>query len=213
MKTNLIITEGLPGSGKSTLSLLISEKLKSEEIPVVYADEGTLNHPADYGNYDFPDFQTERKKILEKWRSFVENAEADTVYVFNCIFLQNPITEAMFRFNRPEEEIRSYIREIADVIRSLNPAIVYIDEPDPEKRIREVLDERGEDWLKAVVDYHTGQSYGTEHHLSGFDGYLQALLARKDLEKKILRDLDFTIFPVTRKDGTGLQGFRMKTNN
>lgn len=43
-------------------------------------DEGVQNHPADYTDYDFPDFETERMKILEKWRLFTENSDKDTIY-------------------------------------------------------------------------------------------------------------------------------------
>ena len=63
-------------------------------------------HPADY---DFPDFETEREKILGKWQSFVENADRDTIYVFNCIFLQNPMCETMMRFGMSEEDSLKYI--------------------------------------------------------------------------------------------------------
>ena len=70
MKTNLIIVEGLPGSGKSTTAAMIADELKKKGKKVICVDEGALEHPADYADYDFPDFETERTKILEKWRSF-----------------------------------------------------------------------------------------------------------------------------------------------
>ena len=47
MKTRLIIVEGLPCSGKSTVSSYISEVLSRTEN-VCFVDEGTGNHPADY---------------------------------------------------------------------------------------------------------------------------------------------------------------------
>lgn len=86
MKTNLIIVEGLPGSGKSTTAAMIADELNKKGKKVICVDEGVGEHPADYTNYDFPDFETERMKILEKWRSFTKNSDKDSVYVFNCIF-------------------------------------------------------------------------------------------------------------------------------
>ena len=47
MKHRLIITEGLPCSGKSTFSAYIAGVLRARE-PVIFVDEGTGDHPADY---------------------------------------------------------------------------------------------------------------------------------------------------------------------
>ena len=67
MKTNLIIVEGLPGSGKSTTAARIADELREKGEKVICVDEGVPGHPADYADYDFPDFETERMKILDKW--------------------------------------------------------------------------------------------------------------------------------------------------
>lgn len=48
---------------------MIAQELEKKGIKTVCVDEGVPDHPADYADYDFPDFETEREKILEKWRS------------------------------------------------------------------------------------------------------------------------------------------------
>lgn len=189
-KTNLIIVEGLPGAGKSTTAALIADELTKKGEKVLCVDEGVRDHPADYADYDFPDFETERKKILEKWRSFVETAGRDTVYVFNCIFLQNPMCETMMRFGMESAASQQYISEIAEIIRPLHPLIVYIDRPNVRETVGRVLEERGHDWLEAVIDYHTSQGYGKQHRLSGYEGYIKCLEERKVRELTILQALD-----------------------
>lgn len=198
MKTNLIIAEGLPGCGKSTAAAMIAEKLKEKGKNVVCVDEGVREHPADYADYDFPDFETEREKILGKWQSFTENADKDTIYVFNCIFLQNPMCETMMRFGMPEEASLKYIKEISEIIKPLNPIIIYIDLPDIKATVDSVLDERGNDWLNAVIDYHTSQGYGKQNNLSGYDGYIKCLEERKIRELNILKSLDIENYTVSR---------------
>ncbi len=198
MKTNLIIVEGLPGSGKSTTAAMIADELRKKGKKVVCLDEGASEHPADYGVYDFPDFETERARILDKWRSFVENADKNTIYVFNCLFLQNPMSETMMRFGLEEEISQTYIAEIASVIRSLNPVIVYIDQPDVRGSVDRVLEERGSDWLNAVVDYHTEQGYGKENNLAGYDGYIKCLEERKARELWILQALDVDYYTISQ---------------
>lgn len=189
MNTRLIITEGLPGSGKSTTAAMVAEILKKQGERVVCVDEGE-EHPADYRDYDFPDFETERRLILEKWRSFADSADKDTVYVFNCIFLQNPMCETMVRFGMEQAESQKYISEIAGIIRPLSPVVVYIDVEDVRAVIENVLDERGKGWLDAVIDYHVSQGYGRQNGLTGFDGYITCFEERKKRETAILKALD-----------------------
>lgn len=189
MKTNLIIVEGLPGAGKSTTAAIIADELVKKGEKVLCVDEGVPDHPADYASYDFPDFETERKKILEKWRSFAETADRDTVYVFNCVFLQNPMCETMMRFGLECAASQQYISEIAEIIKPLHPYIVYIDRPDVKGTVDRVLEERGRDWLDAVIDYHTSQGYGKQNRLSGYEGYIKCLEERKVRELNILRAL------------------------
>lgn len=187
--TELIIVEGLPASGKSTTANMIAKCLRANGGRVVCADEGTPNHPADYDVYDFPDFATERKLILDKWRSFVKNADCGTVYVFNCLLLQNPMSETMMRFAKTEAESKKYIAEIADIIRPLNPLVLYLCQSDVLSAIERVKVERGNGWLNAVIDYHVNQGYGKENGLSGFDGYIQCLNERKARELRILKSI------------------------
>lgn len=64
--------------------------------------------------YDFLPWETEKQVILQKWRSFAETA--DKGYVFNCVFLQNPMCETMLRFGFDEEVSAAFICEIRNII-------------------------------------------------------------------------------------------------
>lgn len=199
MKTNLIIVEGLPGSGKSTTAAMIADEIHKKGYQVICVDEGVTDHPADYADYDFPDFETERRMILGKWRSFQQHAKADTIYVFNCILLQNPMCETMMRFGMDASSSQRYISEIAQIIRPLNPIIIYIDQPNVKNVIDSVLPERGEGWLNAVIDYHVSQGYGKQNSLSGYDGYIQCLEERRIRELNILRQLPVEHYVMNRE--------------
>ena len=77
-----------------------------------------------YKIYDGLPWEIERPLMLDKWRQFVFNAEADTIYVFNCVLLQNPMCETMMRFDLAQEQSQYYIEEIASIIASMNPLVV-----------------------------------------------------------------------------------------
>lgn len=196
----LWMVEGLPGVGKSTTARNIAEALQRKGKTVCFADEGTPQHPADDDRYNFPDFATERTAILGRWQSFVARAEQNTVYVFNCLLLQNPMSETMMRFGMTEEASSAYIQEIATLIAPLHPRIIYLSEPDIRQTMAAVLPERGQDWLYAVMDYHTKQGYGRAHGLCGYEGYLQCLAERKRRELRILATLPLPFAVVSRRE-------------
>lgn len=189
MHTRLIIVEGLPGSGKSTTAAMVAAELETRGKDVVCVDEGAANHPADVGDYDFPDFASERATILDTWRAFAAHAEPDTTYVFNCVLLQNPMCETMMRFGMSEDESRQYIGDIVAIIAPLHPVVIYIDAPDAKAAIDGALEERGDGWLNAVIDYHASQGYGKVHGLRGYEGYIACLEERRNRELRILRSL------------------------
>ena len=57
-----------------------------------------------YKIYDFLPWETEYPLMLDKWSEFVQAVASDERYVFNCVFLQNPMCETMMRFGFDTEE-------------------------------------------------------------------------------------------------------------
>lgn len=235
----LYIIEGLPCSGKSTTSRFVADMLEKQGKHVVFVDEGSGDHPADYefsayltdeelaalpegekvqlsaiGEkqengivvpltelsgalfdkalqhkiYDFLPWDKEKPLMLEKWRRFAENADSDTVYVFNCVLLQNPMCETMMRFGFPEERSAEYIREITDIIAPLSPVVIYLRNDDIAQCVEKTSAER-EGWLPAVIDYHCGGAYGRSIGAAGLDGYIACLKERQQRELRILQGL------------------------
>ena len=126
--------------------------------------------------------------MLEKWRSFVENADADTVYVFNCVLLQNPMCETMMRFGFDESISRDYIQQIAEIISQMGPVVIYLRNDDIAEGVNKASAER-EGWLDGVIDYHVNGTYGRSISAVGFDGYIACLRERQERELRILSEL------------------------
>ena len=221
MKHRLYIVEGLPCSGKSTISAYIASFL-AQEGKVCFVDEGTGEHPADYEYhayapagllseseqvvsladcsdemrerllpykiYDGLPWEIERPVMLEKWRQFAGSAQQDTQYVFNCVFLQNPMCETMMRFDFPEAASKQYIEEIAEIISPLNPLILYLKNDDIQTAVCSASLRRS-GWLDAVIDYHVHGAYGMRIGARGFDGYIRCLKERQERELRILSQL------------------------
>ena len=140
--------------------------------------------------YDFLPWETEKPVMLSKWQSFAKSVLPDERYVFNCVLLQNPMCETMLRFGFDTDVSREYIKSICDIIRPLEPLIIYLDIDDIRSRINKTVPERGRKWLECVIDYHCSGAYGKANSLKGFDGYISALQERRRREIEILKGLD-----------------------
>lgn len=142
----------------------------------------------EYKIYDGLPWETEQPLMLEKLRQFVRSAREDTVYVFNCVLLQNPMCETMMRFGFPEEVSGEHIDEIAGIIAPMEPVVIYLHNEDIEASVRKASEERP-GWLDAVIDYHTQGAYGKSIGAEGFDGYIACLRERQERELRILKRL------------------------
>lgn len=221
--TRLYIVEGLPCSGKSSTAAFIANQLTAQGQHVHCVDEGTGCHPADYEFHAYSDgcivplahlpekersallpckiydglpWETEAPLMLDKWRQFVHEAAADTVYVFNCVMLQNPMCETMMRFGMSEEDSERHIRAIAEIIAPLEPVVVYLHTSDIGEQIRRTSRERP-GWLDAVIPYHTSGAYGCSIGAEGFGGYIACLAERQRREERILHRLPLQTITLT----------------
>ena len=145
-----------------------------------------------YKIYDCLDWENERRVMLHKWRSFNENAlhsQPDSVFVFNCVLMQNPMCETMMRFNFDSSVSLAYIREICEITAPLDPLIIYLKNTEISCSVQLAAKERGNEWLSAVIDYHCSGGYGKANGLNGFDGYISALEERQRRELEFLPQL------------------------
>ncbi len=143
--------------------------------------------------YELP-FELHQSLILKKWEAFVAQAlTTDTTYVFECCFLQNPLTMGLIKYDLPEETLRAYIERLATIIAPLQPVLVYVDQPDVERSFRKALKERPTEWADGFVSYYTEQAYGVNHSLLGVEGTIAILRERKALEHQLLKTLPFRV--------------------
>lgn len=173
---------------KSGRRLLPYMKIKSE-LGDEFPDE-LLGEISKKDVYELP-LEENIAVIAESWEEFANLAEAeDTVYVFECCFIQNPVTVGMIKYGAPAEASINYVKRLAEAVRNLNPILVYVKQEDIEKSFRKAVTERPEEWFNGFVHYYTTQGYGLKKGLADLDGTIEVLKARQELEFKILEHLD-----------------------
>ncbi|WP_337034052.1 adenylyl-sulfate kinase [Paenibacillus illinoisensis] len=253
MARQLILVEGLPGSGKSTIAKMVSDILIQRGLRVKLFQEGDLNHPADYEGvafyteeqfgdlldahqacrdilesraiayrngylipyrqikeelgeafsddtvqeifsrdiYELP-FEQNKDLITSKWRSFSESvlaANDDTVIIFECCFIQNPLTMGLVKCNQSREDNVNYVLELEHMVQDLNPLLIYIDQKDIAHTFDKAVKERPKEWSDGFIQYYTNQGWGASRGYHGVPGTVKVLQARKELETEIYQIL------------------------
>lgn len=256
----LVMVEGLPGSGKTTACARIEAWLTGRGVPVRYFPEGRTDHPVDLEQVavlsgaelsrlqcDFPDEdddlagraersgdvwlvrerehprwseplkarlreldgydgairpEVHTRVLQDGWSRFAEeHAGDDAVYLFECVLIQNPVCALVARFDQPESAVEGHIRRLLEVTAGMDPLLVHLDAGDPATVLAAAAAERPEEWLDLVVRYHTEQGYGLARGLTGFDGLVEFMRHRRELELRLLDRLPVTTFRADVSDG------------
>ena len=173
--------------------LFNGEKLEDPSgwlIPLIDLDESIAAELESYRFYGCQPWEIERKIILYRWKNFAAKAEKETaIYIFDGFFLESIVNEMMMWFDLSQTEIDGFMKELADIIRPLEPLIIYLESDQIEARIREVSAEHDYDWLRDLVAYYTGQRKSDEDNAPDLDACTLSLEARQTVELKLIAKL------------------------
>lgn len=129
--------------------------------------------------------------LKEKWKRFAQKTQnQDQIYIFECCFLQNPLTTMLAYHNADKDYIVSYIKELAAIISELNPYLILLQQKNVEQQFAKISKDRSQEWLNFVIDYITTQSYGRENNLDGYQGVINFYQTLSEFEREIFSQLN-----------------------
>jgi hypothetical protein len=139
--------------------------------------------------------------ITDKWRRFTESAlKGDQTYIFECCFIQNPVTIGMIKYGADQEVVSDYVNQLAAIIKPLNPILIYVEQPDLSRSFKKAVQERPKEWSSGFFDYYNNQGYGKEIGAEGLEGTLAVLEARYQLEKDLFNTLNIHKIRIDNSD-------------
>ena len=113
----------------------------------------------EYDVWNFP-IDVYKKFALEKWEYFTRIAleNRDKVYIIDSAVFQFQIFTFLFK-NRPYQELQSFIEQIGDIIRPLNPCLLYFYRENTEATIDYLVKDRGISYLEYIWNRDKDQPY------------------------------------------------------
>lgn len=167
---------------------LIPYRKAIEEQQILFENE-LLNDITKNDIYELP-IEIHIELILSRWKDFVKKyVYSDKVFVFECCFIQNPITVSMIKNNCHRDITLSYINKLVNIIMPLSPVLIYVEQGSIKESFMKALSNRTKEWLDGFIDYYTNQGYGLHNNLHGIDGVMEILIARNCFEKEIYDSL------------------------
>ena len=167
--------------------------LKYRKLQSVYPekiDQSLMDELFHLDVYDGLPMDEYCRLALDRWQDFCDAASnSDEVTLMECVYLQNPLTVMLARHDADPQAARQHIERLTNVIRELNPIVIYLHPRDVTAALQHVRAERPKEWENFVTWYLTGQEYGKAHDLKGYDGVIQFYEMRQKLEVIILHDL------------------------
>jgi len=149
-----------------------------------------LKELATYDVYNLP-IEKYSRLCKEKWLGFAKESKTkDLINIFECCFLQNPLTTLLAYHNASRTYIKEYIKMLTEIIQELNPILILLHQENVKATFDKVKKERPKEWLDFVIKYVTTQAYGKEKQLEGYVGLIDFYTVLSKLELKIFKSLE-----------------------
>lgn len=146
--------------------------------------------------YRSPSLQHFKEMHLKLWNRFVDTALNDTVYIFECVFIQNHINELILKFNLDKASIIQYFKDLITPLEVFNPYLIFIEQKNVEACIQHISHERKtddsskfKDWFDMVIDYFESMPYSKYLNYTDYTGIIQYFIDRQALTIDILKSI------------------------
>lgn len=188
----LLLIDGLPGTGKSTVAHLLCLHLRQHGRDARWFWELESPHPI----FDFQDAIVDgalrpgfTEEALLRWQRLADEIAAqDRVTILDASFLQSAV-QPMFALNWEASRIASYLRDVARVVAPARPLVALLRYDDVGRALSRLSELRG-GWLETYVEPMIRQTpYAIAHDLEGVSGAVAYLRAYQTLTESLVTSL------------------------
>jgi hypothetical protein len=198
----LILIEGLPGIGKSTLADRLCEFAlragcasewhleEAVEHPVHPHSLGALRSEADYS-----------LRCLQSCQRFADTVRSETtLHILEGSALQSTVR---FLMEQERSGVADYFERFEEIVRPLNPAFIYLQPENANSHSRGTAAHRGPGWTNKVAAYIEQTPYARRRALQGEGGMHRFWTDYAQLCDVLVDRLSMPVFKITAAPGHG----------
>lgn len=204
----MLIFEGAPGAGKSSLSQFVAQQFKANGFEPVWIEEHSLNDAWFAPFFEALDAESDAiAAALECWRALLEEIASDQrVYLIDGVYFHTALKCLLAYAYRPEQ-IEAYLADLYTLLTPFQPILVHL-KGDVARIMEHVIAERGQRWAahvaEAIADYPS--QAGSDRSVAAMINFFVA--SQADLER-IAANYPFAYWPIdtTARDWPSYQQF------
>ena len=115
-------------------------------------DQALMDELSRLDVYDGLSLEAYSRLALDRWQDFCEaTMNSDEVTLLECCFLQNPLTVLLARHDAGPQFARQHIEKMTEIIRELNPLVIYLRPQNVSRALHHVRGERPKEWADFVT--------------------------------------------------------------
>lgn len=153
--------------------------------------EGLIDDLARRDVYEVPTADLYCRLTLDRWKAFTEAAlQAETTYIFECCFLQNPLTMLLAKYNAPASVTIKQIQFMMEVVKPLNPILVYLYQKNTRSALEKIVEQRERWWHDSLIAYVERGAWSKTTGTRGFDAVVGFYERSKALTFYLLERFD-----------------------
>jgi molybdopterin-guanine dinucleotide biosynthesis protein len=156
-QVRVILIEGLPGSGKTSLAEWLCAQTRSHGVAASWIPELQRDHPV----IDRPTMRTAKTpgyadRCIARWEAFAGRLQAcadlDVAILEGCLFQST--VRFLVEYERSDHEIRAYLPAVERCLAPLCPHLIYLTQTDVASYLQgEVVRRKGEEIVSRIATY------------------------------------------------------------
>jgi hypothetical protein len=187
MQTKLVLVEGNPFTGKSTLSEYAAQQLRLNGHAVEWVPEGVMLDK--YFPHVLAALDQGQSVSVEtlwaEWSAFVQTVKsAPATFVVDSA-ISNTVVYSLLAEDRPHAAILDMVTRVAELCAPLHPRVIHLT-GDQDRIARASIVERGEKWQKQLIDQSDATPYQKARGRSGVEGAIAFLHETQELMDVVL---------------------------
>jgi uridine kinase len=199
LDTKIIFVEGIAGSGKSTTGQLLYSNLHRYAYTVKLIHEFYSPHPIHELNTEEP--KTWISKTLANWHNLADAlVKTNEIMIMDGTLFQCTIG-ALLEMDVELTVILQYANQIPDILKSLNPILIYFYQDDVERAIRTAYEQREDNWRRRVNAFVSDARFFKNRRLCGLDGYIEYNRVLRNITDNLYSEYNLKKISIENSDG------------